>query len=106
LPEKKKEKKNTELGLVEQHEMDEMVTLTTISSKAAMDHSEAISHLIARFIELGKYNDHIFHGEALEPKRLCDAMHEAVSKTDLIDANRLIVYRFFDKAIIKNIGSL
>ncbi len=106
LPEKKKLKKNTELGLVEQNEMDEMVTLTTISSKAAMDHSESISHLITRFKELGKYNDHIFHGEALEPKRLCDAMHEAVSTTELIDANRLMVYRFFDKALIKNIGSL
>jgi len=106
LPEKKQVKKNLELGLVEQNEMDEMVTLTTISSKAAMDHAEAINHLIARFKELGKYNDDIFHGEALEPKRFCDAMHESVSKTDLTDANRLVVYRFFNKALIKDTGSL
>jgi uncharacterized protein DUF1631 len=106
LPEKKKVRKATELGLVEQNEMDEMVTLTSISSKAAMDNSESISNLILRFKELGQYNDHIFHGEALEPKRLCDAMHEAVSKTDLIDENRLVVYRFFDKALIKHIDSL
>ena len=106
LPEKKQVKKNLELGLVEQNEMDEMVTLTTISSKAAMDHAEAINHLIARFKELGKYNDDIFHGEALEPKRFCDAMHESVSKTDLTDANRLVVYRFFNEALIKDTGSL
>ena len=106
LPAKKKSKKATTLGLIEQNEMDEMVTLTTISSKAAMDHSESINNLIARFKELGKYNDDIFHGEALEPKRLCDAMHEAVSETDLIDGNRLVVYRFFNEALIKDIGKL
>lgn len=106
LPEKKKVKKTAALGLIEQNEMDEMVTLTTISSKAAMDHSEAISNLITRFKELGKYNDDIFHGEALEPKRLCDAMHEAVSQTELIDGNRLVVYRFFNEALIKDIGKL
>lgn len=106
LPEKKPVKKHTELGLVEQNEMDEMVTLATISSKAAMDNAEFINHLIARFKELGKYNDHIFHGEALEPKRLCDAMHEAVSSTDLIDENKLVVYRFFDKTLIKDVGTL
>ncbi|MCW8935237.1 MAG: DUF1631 domain-containing protein [Gammaproteobacteria bacterium] len=106
LPAKKKSKKTVALGLVEQNEMDEMVTLTTISSKAAMDHSESISNLITRFKELGKYNNDIFHGEALEPKRLCDAMHEAVSQTDLIDGNRLVVYRFFNEALIKDIGKL
>jgi len=106
LPEKKPVKKHTELGLVEQNEMDEMVTLNSISSKASMDNAENINHLIARFKELGKYNDHIFHGEALEPKRLCDAMHEAVSSTDLIDENKLVVYRFFDKTLIKDVGTL
>jgi len=106
LPAKKKSKKTAALGLIEQNEMDEMVTLTTISSKAAMDHSESINNLITRFKELGKYNDDIFHGEALEPKRLCDAMHEAVSQTELIDGNRLVVYRFFNEALIKDIGKL
>jgi len=107
LPEKKQQKdKSLSLGLVEQNEMDEMVTLTSISSKAAMDNSEAINHLILRLNELAQYNDHIFHGEALEPKRLCDAIHEAVSKTDLIDANKLIVYRFFNDALVKKLVNL
>jgi len=107
LPEKKQQKdKSLSLGLVEQNEMDEMVTLTSISSKAAMDNSESINHLILRLNELAQYNDHIFHGEALEPKRLCDAIHEAVSKTDLIDSNKLIVYRFFNDALIKKLVDL
>jgi Protein of unknown function (DUF1631) len=107
LPEKKQQKDKTlSLGLVEQNEMDEMVTLTTISSKAAMDNSEAINHLTLRLNELAQYNDHIFHGEALEPKRLCDAIHEAVSKTDLIDGNKLIVYRFFNDALVKKLVNL
>jgi len=49
-----------------------------------MDNSEAISHLIKRFKELSQYNDHIFHAEALEPKRLCDSMNEAVK--DIADS--------------------
>lgn len=107
LPEKKLQKnKSMSLGLVEQNEMDEIVTLTTISGKASMDNSEAISHLILRLNELAKFNDHIFHGEALEPKRLCDAMHEAVSKTDLIDENRLLIYRFFNEALLKKLVNL
>jgi len=106
LPAKKPTRKPAALGLVEENEMDEMVTLTSISSKAASDNSESINDLIMRFKELGKYNDDIFHGEALEPKRLCDAMHEAVSATDLIDGNRLVIYRFFNEALLKNIGSL
>lgn len=106
LPEKKQSKQNLTLGLIEQNEMDEMVTLTTISSKAAMDNSEAINHFQKRLKELSLYNDHIFHGEALEPKRLCDCMHEAVAETDLIDANKLIVYRFFNEALIQDLGEL
>lgn len=106
LPAKKQGKQNTELGLVEQNEMDEMVTLTTISSKAAMDNAEAINHLIKRFKELAQYNDHIFHAEALEPKRLCDSMHEAVTEIDLTDKNKLILYRFFDKSLINQLSEL
>ncbi len=106
LPAKKQGKQNAELGLVEQHEMDEMVTLTTISSKAAMDNAEAINHLIKRFKELSQYNDHIFHAEALEPRRLCDSMHGAASEIDLTDKNKLILYRFFDKSLISQLAEL
>jgi len=106
LPERKQSKRSDELVLVEQNEMDEMVILTTISSKAAMDNAEAINHLVLRFKELAQYNDHIFHAEALEPKRLCDSMHEAVTKTDLIDHNKLVVYKFFDKSLIVKLVEL
>ena len=106
LPEKKQVKKTQELGLIEETEMDEMVMINTMSGKAATDFSESISNLILRFKELGQYNDHIFHGEALEPKRICDAMHESVTNTDLIDENRMFVYRFFNKVVMKDIGSL
>ncbi|VAW62401.1 hypothetical protein MNBD_GAMMA11-3111, partial [hydrothermal vent metagenome] len=106
LPEKKQSRKSEELGLVEQNEMDEMVTLVTISSKAAMDNAEAINHLIKRFKELSQYNDHIFHAEALEPKRLCDSMYEAVREIDLTDKNKLILYRFFDRSLVSQLAEL
>jgi len=106
LPAKKHKKKPAALGLVEQNEMDEMVTLASISSKAAMDNAEAINHLVKRFKELSQYNDHIFHAEAIEPKHLCESMQDSVTKTDLIDANKLVVYQFFDTALIKDLGKL
>ncbi len=107
LPEKKKSKQPSGgLSLVEQTEMDEMVTLNSMSGKAAGDHREAIDHLIKRLRELAQYNDHIFHGGALEPRILCDAMHESVDKTDLIDKDRLVVYRFFGQTFISKLGEL
>lgn len=106
LPEKKKPKQREALGLVEQTEMNEMVTLTSISGKAASDNAESIANLIKRFKELSLYNDHIFHGEALAPRCLCDAMHDAAGKTELIDENRLILYRFFDQVLLKDLSRL
>jgi len=106
LPAKKEQKKELSLGLVEEHEMNEMVMLTSISSKAASDNAEAISDLKKRLKELSQYNDHIFHAEALEPKRLCDAMHFALSQTDMTDNSRLVVYRFFNEALLKHLSSL
>lgn len=106
LPAKKEQKKELSLGLVEEHEMDEMVMLTSISSKAASDNAEAISDLKKRLKELSQYNDHIFHAEALEPRRLCDAMHFALSQTDMTDSSRLIVYRFFNEALLKRLSTL
>ncbi len=106
LPEKKQAKKPASLGLVENTEMDERVTLNGISSKAMDANSESIGFLIKRLKELSLYNDHIFHGEAMEPKRLCEAMHEAVAKTELTTDQRLTVYQFFNQVLIKDLGKL
>ncbi len=100
LPERKPVKKTQVLGLVEENEMDEMVVLTSISRKAEMDNAEAINHLILRIKELGQENDDIFHGEALEPKRFCDAIHAAVTKTNLIDEQKMLLYRFFNEVLM------
>ncbi len=106
LPEKKQSTKPTALSLVEQNEMDVLVTIKTISSKAASDNAESIDHLRRRLKELGQYNDHIFHGEALEPGRICEAMHEALGNTRLSDEQSLVVYRFFDQALIRHLSKL
>ncbi len=106
LPEKKKEKPKGGLGLVEQTEMDKMVALTGISSKAASDNAESISQLIKRLKELAQYNDHIFHGEALEPKIICDSLHDTAEKTQLEDDQRLVLYRYFDQVLVKKLGAL
>jgi len=104
LPERKTAEKPKTLGLVEENVMDEMVLLNSISSKAEMDHAEAINHLILRIKELGQSNNDIFHGEALEPKRFCDAMHDAIVDTDLIDEHKMLIYRFFNETLMVDLG--
>jgi len=104
LPERKTAEKPKTLSLVEENEMDEMVMLTGMSGRAEMEHAEAINHLILRIKELGESNNDIFHGEALEPRRFCDAILAAVAGTDLIDEHKMLVYRFFNEVIISDLG--
>ncbi|HEY9051657.1 MAG TPA: DUF1631 family protein, partial [Gammaproteobacteria bacterium] len=106
LPKKKQHKKSEELGLIDQDEMDQMVALTTISSKAAMDMREALSHLDARLEHLGVLNTAIFHDKALDPKIVCEALQEALEFTDFSKDNKLILYKIFDQEVVRKLKEL
>ncbi|MDH5735859.1 MAG: DUF1631 domain-containing protein [Gammaproteobacteria bacterium] len=104
LPRKKHHKDNQqnsdELSLVATDEMDEMVTLSSISGKAAMNMQEEISHLEARLDELGLKTKDIFHFEALKPVRICDAFQDALTCTDYDRKNKLLLYKIFGDEVI------
>jgi len=100
LPKKTHGSLDNKLSLVEQDEMDEMVTLTTISSKAAMDLQEELNHLEIRLKHLGEFNSNIFHGDALEPRQICDAFQEAISNTDFDNQNKLVLYNQFGQHVV------
>jgi len=106
LPKKKKAKEDNQLGLIEQDEMDEMVLLTGISSKMAMNLQEELSHLEARLQHLGLQNQHIFHPEALQPKHICDAFQQALSFTEYDNKNKTMLYKLFDEEVIKQLKGL
>lgn len=106
LPKKKTQKESTQLGLVAQDEMDEMVALTTISGKATSDFQEEIAHLRARLQNLALHNQDIFHPDALLPIHICESFQEALVGTGFANENKLILYKMFGEDIIKQIKVL
>jgi hypothetical protein len=106
LPRKKNRKPPGQLSLVDNDEMDEMVAMTTISSKASMDFQEEISHLTARMQQVAMQNRSLFHPEALKPIHLCDAFQDALLDSGFSNDSKLILYRQFDKEVMRKIKGL
>ena len=96
----------TGLRLIDQNEMDEMVTLITITGKAAVECREELSHLEARLEHLALQNRNIFHPKALEPAHICDVFQETLVSCKFDNSNKLILYKMFDKKVIKHLKSL
>ncbi len=106
LPSKKRRGDENVLGLIDQDEMDEMVAITTISSKAQMDNQEAISHLEARLEHLGLQTQHIFLPKALEPINFCHAFQEALSETEFSTRDKLILHKMFGQEVTGHLHEL
>jgi len=106
LPKKKHHNQSNQLGLIEQDEMDEMVTLKTISSKSEMNLQEELSHLAARFEHLALKNRNIFLAKALKAQYFCDAFQEAMNYSDLPNENKLALFKMYGKYFITQLKSL
>ena len=107
LPKKKQKKQQGgQLSLVGNDEMDEMVAMTTITSKATTDFSEQIGHLTARMQQIALHNNTMFHPEALKPVQVCDAFRDALLDSGFANENKLVLYKQFDRAVIRNIKDL
>ena len=107
LPKKKRKKEASGgLSLIANEEMDEMVILTTISSKANMDYAEEITHLTARLQQIALKNQSIFHPEATKPVNICNAFHDALADSGFSNKNKLILYKQFGQDIIYTIKDL
>ena len=96
----------TGLSLIDQDEMDEMVMLTTITGKAAMDCREELALLEVRLEHLALQNRNIFHPKALDPQHLCDAMQEALTAGQFSKADKLILYKLFGIEVMKHVKEL
>ena len=95
-----------ELTLIGQEEMEEMVTINTISRKATEKHREAISHLEARLEFLALKTSSIFSKDALSPKHICEAFHSALNDLGLDIKHKLIVYKLFEFEVALKLDTL
>lgn len=90
--------------LVFQDEMDEMVAITTMHSKAMNTYGDEVSHLEARLEYLEIMCDEIFDKEALDPKHICEIFQRTIENIDLAIEAKLIFYKLFDQEVCTRMG--
>jgi hypothetical protein len=99
--EKTQEKSSSEeeLTLVDQDEMEEMVAISAMHSRAMSLFGDSINILDARLEMLAMKTKLIFDQQALQPKNICAAFQTALKPVELSIKNKLIVYKLFDKDV-------
>jgi len=95
-----------ELSLVDQDEMEEMVAVAVMHSKAMSLYNELISHLDARIEFLLVTSPHALNNDALSPKNICESFKDALVNIDLSTNIKLIFYKLFDHDVITQLGPL
>jgi len=95
-----------ELSLIDQDEMEEMVAISTMQSKAVSLYSESISHLDARIEFLLLKSPGAFNKDALSPKNICESFKDALVNIELSTNNKLIIYKLFDQEVILKLDVL
>ena len=110
-PSKKSNEQNSplledELSLVDQDEMEEMVAVSAMHSKAMSLYGEAINHLEARIEFLALKASGIFNKDALAPKNICESFKEALNDIELSTNNKLVLYKLFDQEVILHLEPL
>lgn len=93
-----------ELSLVDQDEMEEMVAITTMHSKAINIFGEEVSNLEARLEYLEMMCDDVFAKDALDPKHICEVFQNTIKDIDIEINVKLIFYRLFDQEICSKLG--
>jgi len=95
-----------ELSLVDQEEMEEMVAVSTMHSKAMNLYGDGVNHLEARIEFLSMKSTSIFDKDALAPKNICESFKDALQDVELSTNNKLVLYKLFDQEVILNLATL
>lgn len=93
-----------ELSLVDQDEMECMVAITTMHSKAMNIFGEEVSNLETRLEYLEMMCDNAFARDALDPKHICEVFQNTIKDIDIEINVKLIFYRLFDQEICSKLG--
>jgi len=108
-PSQKKEPKafdEDELSLVDQSEMEELVAVSAMHTKAMGLYGEAVNHLEARIEFLALKINNVFPKDALTPKNICESFKDALSNIELSTNSKLILYKLFDQEVILHLAPL
>ena len=95
-----------ELSLVDQSEMEELVAISTMQSKAMNLYGEAVNHLEARIEHLALKSPGIFARDALSPKSLCESLRDALADLELTTNTKLMLFKLFDQEVILHLAPL
>jgi len=95
-----------ELSLVDQSEMEELVAVSAMHSKAMNLYGEAVNHLEARIEFLSLKINNVFPKDALTPKNICESFKDALSEIELSTNNKLILYKLFDQEVVLHLAPL
>jgi hypothetical protein len=95
---------NEELSLVDQDEMEEMVAITTMHSKAMSLYGEEVNHLEARLEYLEIMGADIFDNDSLDPKHICEVFQKTIENIDIAIEVKLIFYKLFDQEVCSKLG--
>ncbi len=91
-------------SLVDQDEMEEMVAITTMHSKAMNVYGVEVNHLETRLEYLELMCEDIFDKEALDPKHICEVFQRTIENIDLTIEAKLIFYKLFDQEVCSKLG--
>ncbi len=95
-----------ELSLVDQDEMEEMVAISTMHSKAMNSFGESVNHLEARLEVLSMKVPGIIDKQALLPRNICDAFKQALVNVEISIKNKLIIYKLFDQQVCSQLADM
>ncbi|HEY9201245.1 MAG TPA: DUF1631 family protein [Gammaproteobacteria bacterium] len=95
-----------ELSLVDQSEMEELVAISTMQSRAMNLYGEAVNHLEARIEHLALKSPGIFGKDALSPKSLCESFRDALADIELGAHTKLVLFKLFDQEVIQHLAPL
>jgi|GEM_PF-2123749 len=95
-----------ELSLVDQSEMEELVAISSMHSKAMNLYGEAVNHLEARIEHMALKSPGIFSKNALSPKSLCESFRDALTDLELSTNTKLVLFKLFDQEVILHLQPL
>ena len=95
---------NPELSLVGQDEMEEMVAITTMHSKAMNIYGEEVTNLETRLEYLEINYENMFDKDALDPKHICEVFQKTIENIELAIDIKLVFYKLFDQEVCSKLG--
>jgi hypothetical protein len=103
--EKSAPKDESELSLIGQDEMEDMVMIKSIAGNAAGKFREAISHLEARLEHLALQTPDIFSKDALDPTNICQSFDDAMGGRFNIISKK-IIFELFDNNVVLKLDTI